>query len=145
MNASKGYGSLHRYNEINLYSEVDAAGPHGLIQQLLDGALNRIALARITLEQRRVVEKCDHIGRAFAIVEGLYLNLDRDRGGVIAANLENLYEYIGRRLVYANAENDMAALDESASLLEELREGWRGISGQAVPQPVTPGSFRGAA
>jgi len=77
--------------------------------------------------------KGQKIGKAVRIVEeGLLGGLDLQRGGELAANLERLYRYIGRRLTEANLRNDDRALDECIRLLAPLRDAWR----EALAAPV---------
>lgn len=121
------------YGSSALETEVASASPHKLVQMLLDGALQAIRLARLQMAQGKVAEKGRLIGKAIAIVdEGLRNALDMQQGE-LAANLSALYEYCTARLLYANLNNDAAALDEVEALLGEIREAWVGI-GQ--PQPV---------
>jgi flagellar protein FliS len=61
------------------------------------------------------------------IIQGLRTSLDAEKGGDIAANLDSLYEYMGRRLLEANMNNDTAILDEVNTLLSEIKLGWDGI------------------
>ena len=63
-------------------------------------------------------------------------------GGELAANLDALYDYMGRMLLQANLHNDEAKLDEVAELLVGLRESWVQIdpAGAAVPEPSAPPS-----
>jgi flagellar protein FliS len=61
------------------------------------------------------------------IIQGLRSSLDKDKGGDIAENLDSLYEYMGRRLLEANVNNDIAILDEVYGLLAEIKQGWDGI------------------
>ena len=58
------------------------------------------------------------------IVEGLRMSLDRRLDTPLTANLDELYDYIGRRLLLANLNNDDAILDECARLLREVKAGW---------------------
>ena len=46
------------------------------------------------------------------------------RGEAIAANLAALYEYMNRRLLEANLENDDARLVEVAGLLGQIQSAW---------------------
>ena len=64
------------------------------------------------------------------IVEGLRMSLDRSRADALTANLDELYDYIGRRLLQANLSNDESALDECVSLMEPIREAWNAIGNQ---------------
>jgi len=45
----------------------------------------------------------------------------------LAQNLSSLYDYMVKRLVFANLNNDMAALDEVARLLADLKDAWDSI------------------
>ena len=64
--------------------------------------------------------------------------MDLENGGTIASNLDALYGYCVNRLVFANARNDMAALDEVARLIEPVVNGWQQIEGKgpAYLRPV---------
>lgn len=61
------------------------------------------------------------------IIGGLRDALDKDKGGEIASNLDNLYAFMQQRLSQANLQNDPAMLDEVAGLLREIKQGWDGI------------------
>ena len=50
--------------------------------------------------------------------------LDRERGGVIAANLGSLYDYCLTQLVQANVKKDAAPLDIVEEVLRDLRTAW---------------------
>lgn len=116
-----------QYRKVGVQSNIETASPHKLIQMLLDGALGKIQLARALMEQRQIAGKGEQIAWALSILEGLKGALDLDAGGEIAANLDALYDYMMRRLVLANLDNDVTILDEVARLLSEVRMGWNGI------------------
>lgn len=59
-----------------------------------------------------------------AILEGLRNSLDRQAGGEIAENLDDLYEYMVRRLKSASADSVETTLLESQRLLGEVKDGW---------------------
>ena len=107
---------------------VENASPHKLIQMLIDGAIEKVQLARGYMERREIARKGETISWAMAIIDGLRSSLDMKAGGDIANNLDALYEYMLRRLTEANVANDVAMLDEVVKLLNELREGWNGIA-----------------
>ena len=94
---------------------------------LLDGALEKIQNARGCMERQEIAAKCAAIDWSLSILEGLYSSLNLADGGEIAQNLSNLYEYMMRRLMVANARNEVAILDEVTRLLGEVREGWVAI------------------
>ncbi|PWV63289.1 flagellar export chaperone FliS [Plasticicumulans acidivorans] len=123
--------ALAQYARVNTVSSVEDASPHRLIQLLLDGALERIAVARRALESGQVAARGTAIGKTVDIVSALRSSLNFEAGGEVAANLEALYDYVERRLLQANLEASEAMLDECARLLHEVKEGWDGI-GQAA-------------
>lgn len=125
---------------INQYQQVNASGaayadPHRLIQMLFEGALARLAQAKGAIQSEDKITKCAAIDKAFSIVDGLRAGLDMEQGAELAANLDALYDYLQRRLTLANARNDLDALDEVASLLRELKEGWDAIPVEARGVP----------
>jgi flagellar protein FliS len=113
------------YARIGLETGVVAATPQRLIVMLYDGALAAIADARAHLAAGRIAQKGRALGKALSIVgDGLKASLDQQRGGPIAGQLYELYEYIERRLLQANLNDDVALLDEAEALLRELRGAW---------------------
>lgn len=119
--------AMNQYKQVGTQVSADSADPHQLIVMLFDGALERIAIARGAIERKDIEEKGQKIGRVIAIVDGLRASLDKERGGEIAENLDNLYDYIQRRLFEANLTNDLAVLTEVADLLKEVRSAWIAI------------------
>jgi len=125
------------YARIGIETGVASASPHGLVLMLYDGALRAIADADAHLATNRIPDKGAAISRAIQIIEqGLKLSLDPARGGVIAGQLGELYDYMNRRLLLASLRNDRASLAEVAQLLTELRSAWAEIAnatGRSLP------------
>lgn len=61
------------------------------------------------------------------LVAELRGSLDLQKGGTIAQNLSDLYEYMTRRLMHANLNSDAAAVAEVQGLLGEIRSAWVAI------------------
>lgn len=90
-------------------------------RMLMDGALERIEAARGQGEAARMRRL---LQSAVAILGELRTGLDLCRGGAIAAGLDDLYDYMCRRLGAAVAQDGIASLDEVSHLLEALRAAW---------------------
>lgn len=113
------------YAQIGVETGVHAADPVRLVLMLYDGALASIADADRHMAAGSIADKGQAISRAIAIIDGgLRVSLDTSRGGAIAAQLYELYDYMGRRLLLASLRNDPAGLAEVAQLLRELRSAW---------------------
>ncbi|WP_353776802.1 flagellar export chaperone FliS [Spongiibacter sp.] len=67
------------------------------------------------------------MSRVISIIDGLRMSIDHSVENPLCENLENLYDYMNRRLLLANINNDDAALEEVAALLQELKEAWDAI------------------
>ena len=122
-------GALQQYKKIGAHTDVATASPHRLIQMLLEGALEKINLAKGYMQRGEIQLKGNHISWAISIIDGLRISLDREAGGDIAANLDALYDYMGRRLAEANLTNDVAMLDEVSRLLLEIKAAWDQVPG----------------
>ena len=120
--------AMRQYQTVNTQAQALEAGPHRLIQMLLEGGLTRLAQARGAMERGQVAQKGELISKAIGIVGGLRQGLDVEKGGELAENLDRLYEYMTTRLMKANLENDPAIVEEVAELLREVKTGWEAIA-----------------
>jgi flagellar secretion chaperone FliS len=111
-------------SSISAQGGVAPADPQRLILMLMDGALERIAQARGRIEHGELAEKNRLLHSAVMLIEELRGSLDLKAGGVIAANLDDLYDYMARQLISANLQNRVATLDEVSHLLREIRSAW---------------------
>jgi flagellar secretion chaperone FliS len=116
--------AIKQYQQVSVNSSVMGASPHHLVQMLMEGALERIALAKASMARAEIAMKGQNISRAIDIVGGLQGSLNREAGGEIAENLSNLYDYMAGRLLVANIQNDESILDEVSGLMIELKMGW---------------------
>jgi flagellar protein FliS len=94
---------------------------------LMQGAIDKIAIARGMMERHDYAGKGEALGKTIAIIVELKSSLDHEKGGEIAQNLEDLYDYMCRVLVAASADNDTARLDEVSDLLGGLLDTWNQI------------------
>ena len=127
---------ISAYQQCGIRAEIESASAHRLIQMLLDGALTKIRIARRCIEQGDIVGKCENIDWSMEIIGGLRGSLNLQSGGVIAENLDALYEYMCRQLALANVRTDVNLLDEVVSLLAEIKDGWDGIESLISHEPV---------
>jgi flagellar protein FliS len=130
----KGYSrtsTLGAYQAVATHGGVASADPHGLVVMLMDGALERIAKARGCILNGARGEKAQFIQAAVQIVDELRCSLDLNAGGPIAANLEDLYDYMSRQLIKANVSDRIETLDEVSHLLGEIRSAWVALPADA--------------
>jgi flagellar secretion chaperone FliS len=116
--------NLAAYQTVAAHGGVAASDPHRLILMLMDGALERISAARGAIENGVPDARSRLLHRAVAIIDELRASLNIEKGGQIAQNMADLYEYIGRQLLRANLEGRADLLDEVGHLLREIRSAW---------------------
>ncbi|TAL45931.1 MAG: flagellar export chaperone FliS [Methylovulum sp.] len=116
--------AMKQYQQVSIHSGIMDASPHRLVQMLMEGFLERIAIAKGNIVRKEIAKKGENISRAITIVNGLQASLNKEAGGELAENLSNLYDYMSLRLVVANSNNDESILDEVAGLMQEIKTGW---------------------
>ena len=124
--------------------------PHRLVLMLFDGALERLAMARGCLERRGrgdIGKKAQLLTQCLHIIGELRGGLNLVDGGALAQNLSDLYDYMLRQLLRANAENDLERIREVSALMSEIRGAWVAIGPElrkaapaAPPTPVARGA-----
>lgn len=128
--------ALNQYKQVNLGASTQTATPHELINMLFRGALEAMARASGAIERKDIELRTQQLNKAIDIVMNLQGSLDKEKGGEIAENLDNLYGYITRKLIEANRNNDLAAVQEASKLIAEIAEGWNEIPVEYRKQDV---------
>lgn len=118
--------SVRSYADVGVETQVMSASAERLITLLYTAARAAIGQARIHMEQGNGPARAAAIRKAVRLVdEGLKQALDLEAGGEIAANLNNLYDYVLRTLINANLKSDATLLESADALLAQLQEAWQ--------------------
>ncbi|MGN6478728.1 flagellar export chaperone FliS [Luteibacter sp.] len=125
---SRGAGA---YQQIRTGGGIESADAHGLVTLLMDGALERIRLAVACIATGNVASRGEAISKAIEIIGGLQAGLNHEVQPSLVERLDALYDYMSRRLLFANMHADTLALDEVATLLGQIRDSWVAIPAEA--------------
>ena len=139
------FRAIEDYGQGSQTTRAMGADKVELIQMLFDGLIESMLNAKGHIERESVEEKSKSLARAGRIAIGLQSALDLEKGGDLARNLHELYGYVTRRLVFVNAYNDLAALQELLSLITEISQAWREVPNllpTKVPAAVSPSVSR---
>ena len=111
---------------INQYLEtqVNTASPEQLLIMLYNGAIRFSSEAESAMADRNVVHQGALISKVISIVNELSATLDHEVGGEVAADLEALYDYMNRELLFANLNDDLERLGRVKEMLTGLRDTW---------------------
>ena len=116
------------YAKIGVESAVMSATQQQLVGMLFDGALSALIRARLFMQDGNIAGKGNSISKAINIIEaGLKEGLTENRGDELADNLLDLYNYMTRRLLHANLNNDVAAVEEVEGLLRNIADAWKEV------------------
>jgi flagellar protein FliS len=121
------FKAMESYGQANQTSQAMVADKIELIQMLFDGLIDSLVTAKGHIQRGSIEEKNKSLTRAGRIVIGLQGALDMEKGGDLSRNLYELYSYVTRRLIYVNARNDLDALQEVHTMLNEIRQAWRDV------------------
>jgi len=140
MNRYTRNSKVAAYQSAAAHGGVAGADPHALVQMLMDAVVERLVAARGCIERRQIVRKAKLLHSSVILLGELRGSLNLDRGGSIAENLSNLYDYMVRQLVLANSGSEVARdagrVTEVLDLLNEIRGAWTAI-GPEVRQAQT--------
>jgi len=118
---------LAAYQSVSVHGGVANADPHGLVLMLMDAAVERLNTARGCIERGETVRKAKLLHSCVSIIAELRGNLDLVKGGALAQNLSDLYDYMVRQILRANVDNNVGCITEVLSLLGEIRGAWVAI------------------
>jgi flagellar protein FliS len=133
--------SLLRYRE----SQITSTSPEKTVLLLFEGAIGFLNSAIVEVEEHNnIPEKAILLEKTVKILDYLQSCLDEEKGGVIAKNLNKLYDYMSIRLTEANLRNDTSKMKEVIGLLSTIRDGWNGICDKncAKGEKVQPATKR---
>ncbi|NLQ18799.1 flagellar export chaperone FliS [Marinomonas sp. M1K-6] len=125
MYKSKG---IQAYRKDSIKSDLASADPHRVIQLLMQGALEKLALGKGCIERSDWEGKAAALTRASEIINALRDALDRDANPELVDNLESLYEYMMVRITEASVTKDTAIIDQVMGLILQIKGAWDQIS-----------------
>jgi len=119
--------SLAAYHTVSVHGGIANADPHRLVQMVMDAMAERLNTARGCIERGETARKAKLLHSCVTLVAELRGSLNLAEGGELAQNLNNLYDYMARRLLLANVQNDANMVSEISGLLNEVRGAWIAI------------------
>ena len=126
---------LKFYQKEATKTQLAEASPYQVIQMLMAGVMDNLALAKGALQRKDFETKAKVLSKASAILESLRSCLDETASPELAGNLYALYSYMIERLIDASVEKETTtAIDEVAGLFREIKSAWDEIPLSAQQQ-----------
>ena len=106
-------------------TQIETASQEKLLIMLYDGAIRFTKRAIKGVKEEDYELKNNALNRVQAILSEFQATLDHEQDPELTANLDALYDYMNRRLIEGNVENDTEPIEEVLDMLKELRETWQ--------------------
>lgn len=107
-----------------LRTKVLTATPEQLQLMLYDGAIRFAEQAKTALRDRQYEQSYTLLTKAQRIITEMSSALNRDAEPELCARLAGLYGFVFRKLLEANIEHRVEAVDEALSVLRYQRDTW---------------------
>jgi flagellar protein FliS len=108
--------------------EIHSAPPERLVVIVFEQLVVNLERARIAMDRNDVELRFTSLRRARGLVSELLATLDFERGGAIATQLADLYQFMLYELVDVGTRGDVATMRKLVNIATSLREGFTGAS-----------------
>jgi flagellar protein FliS len=112
--------------------EILSASPERLVVIVFEQLVVNLERARIAMERNDLELRVVALRRARGLVSELLGTLDFERGGTIAPQLSDLYQFMLSELVDVGIRGDLRTMKKLVSIATHLRDGFIGASEQMV-------------
>jgi flagellar protein FliS len=121
-----------------LQTQVRSRTPMELVVMLYEGALRAVTIAAEAQAKRDIRTRRDNVSKALGILAELQASLDREKGGKIAEELDELYAWMTSRLVDATVKQEVRPLNEVKRVLQILLDAWQQVAENPAPVGTSP-------
>ena len=105
---------------------VETEDPHKLVLVMFDALIKsmEIYIEHIDVSKADLELRSKHFSRSLTIIYSLQSSLDFEKGGEIADNLFQTYEFARQMIIGSIKDMDATGPRRAVSLLAEIREAW---------------------
>ena len=118
-----GQTAYKQYKQV----QVKTANREKLLIMLYQGSVKFLRLAKKSIEEENIQDANNYIIRSQDIIRELMNTLDMEKGGDIAGNLYQLYDFMNRQLIEANVNKDVEKVEIVEDMMLELLDSWKQI------------------
>ena len=118
------YGkTMARYQK----TSVETARDIDLVIMCYEKAIQALVQAQSHYEKDEFEQKAKKLQTALNIITHLQGNLDFEKGGQIARNLDALYTYTNKRILELDIRHEPQGFCDVIKIMNELKDAWEGI------------------
>ncbi len=115
------------YQALNQYKQnaVLTATPEELTLMLYEGAIKFMNIGKYSIENKDMEKAHSSLLRAQDII--LELNYSLDMNYEVSKGLRGLYDFVLSKLIDANINKDINAIDEALAVVNDMRDTWKEV------------------
>ena len=122
--------SMRKYVDVDIQDKAAVDNHHKIIQEVLIELIKNMKTLAYALDNEPV--RSDMKSKAFSkSITAIYIlqsSLDFEKGGEIASNLFNLYDYCKRGIMKGFTKQNSKLIYDAIPPIDEILDGWRQIS-----------------
>ena len=125
---------VYQSTERNALAETE--DPHKLVLIMFDALIKsmEIYIDNIDLKTADLELRSKHFSRSLTIIYSLQSSLDFEKGGEIATNLFQTYEFARQMIIGSIKDMDGKGPKRAVSLLSDIREAWAQMGEQLTDE-----------
>ncbi|MBU8908700.1 flagellar export chaperone FliS [Desertibacillus haloalkaliphilus] len=104
---------------------MNTVSPGELTLKLYNGCLKFIRQAKTAINENDIEARNTNLTKAQNIIRELMITLKTDTE--VAQNMLRMYDFILNQLVEANVKNDLEALSQAETFVEQFRDTWKEV------------------
>lgn len=116
--------------------EVTVASSEKLVVIVFEQLVVNLERARIAMERQDVELRVTALRRARGLVGELLATVDFEKGGSLANQLADLYQFMLYELTDIGQRGDIVTLRKLVNVATQLRDGFKGAAEQLAAQPA---------
>ena len=129
---------IHSYRKVN----VTTSNSVQLIVMCYEGAINNLKIAKQKYIDNDFEAKAKAIKKFMDIIAELQCALDFKKGAEVAKNLDAIYSFMTQKIIQADMEGELTAMDSVIDMLSELLSAWETLlKKQQYSPPVEPSEY----
>jgi flagellar protein FliS len=120
------------YKNSNVEVQAAASSPIEQVLMLVNGFIDEIDRVEGHIGAKNDERKTQSVARCMRLLDGLDASLDMEKGGALAQQLRDYYNFMGTQVYDASVKNDVEMLGPVREVMKNLKEGWEGIAQSAA-------------
>ena len=109
--------------------EIQSASPERLVVIVFEQLVVNLERARSAMERKDIELRVTSLRRARGLVGELLATLDFEKGGALANQLADLYQFMLYELVDIGQRGDVATMRKLVNIATSLRDGFTAVAG----------------